>query len=191
MNEIRHQPASPGPVCTYWHITVSKALPNQEEMSNNYDSKIITTQPYILQLPTHYHHLCFLPIANPAAVQQHWQNGKGNRLNEIIQRQKPNRPQYDRKWMVYTIFVKGHYASGNGQVVTPTCTSDVSVSCCRENWVELGVLLCCISPCRQSTHRVNTVKHCTMPLRTATSRHGPRVEPTGGVRECTLVLLRV
>lgn len=45
--------------CTHWHTTVSKALPNQGKMTNNYDSKVIMEQPYILQLPTHDHHLRF------------------------------------------------------------------------------------------------------------------------------------
>lgn len=41
MDEICHQPASPGPVCTRWHATVSKALPNREKMVSNYDLKVV------------------------------------------------------------------------------------------------------------------------------------------------------
>lgn len=46
-----------------------------------------------------------------------------------------------------------------------------------------GVFLCCIGPRRHLSHTVNTVKHCTMPLGTATSRHGPKSEPTVGVTQ--------
>lgn len=60
----------------------------------------------------------------------------------------------------------------------------------RAGWSR-GLLLCCIGPCRHSSHRVNTVKHCTMPLGTARSRHGPGMKPYGGWREWTLVLLWV
>lgn len=62
-------------------------------------------------------------------------------------------------------------------MLTLMCTSEAAAPCCGESWVERGGLLCCTGPCRHSSHRVNTVKHCTMPLGTARSRHGPRMKP--------------
>ena len=39
MKSVISQPASPGPVCTRWHATVSKALPNQEKMASDSNLK--------------------------------------------------------------------------------------------------------------------------------------------------------
>lgn len=53
-------------------------------------------------------------------------------------------------------------------------------------------LLFCSGPCRHLKITDNTVKHCTMPLGTATSRHGPRIGPKGVLEETLrLVLLWV
>lgn len=41
----------------------------------------------------------------------------------------------------------------------------------------------------QTIHRVNTVKHCTMPRRTARSRHGPRMETRWCEKLCTSATL--
>lgn len=69
--------------------------------------KVIMKQPYILQLPARYHHLCFLPGANPAAVQQHQHNGKGNLHQLNHPKTETKRPKCNHKGMVYTRFMKG------------------------------------------------------------------------------------
>lgn len=90
-------------------------------------------------------------------------------INKIIQRQKPREPSITTKgWS--TQYLWKDTASGDGELVTLMCTSEAPATCCGESWVEPGYLLCCIGPCRHLSHRVNTVKHCTMPLRTARSR---------------------
>lgn len=113
-------------------------------------------------------------------------------INLIIQRQKPNNPNITTKgWSTQDLWKDT--ASEDGEVVTLMWTSEAPAPCRGESWVEQGEGCHCAAMVLADAlnHRVNTMKHCTMPLGTAISRHGPRMEPWGGRRECTLVLLKV
>lgn len=115
-------------------------------------------------------------------------------INKIHYRQKPKRPHYNHKRLVYMRLIKGRrfWRCRGGD------TDGYLKGPCTLMWKRLGgaegrgrAVLRCTGPCRHLSHRVNTVKHCTMPLGTDRSRHGPRMKHWGGRRKFTLVLLWV
>lgn len=112
-------------------------------------------QPCILQLPTHYHHLHFLPGANSAVVQQHQHNEKGHRHQLNHPRQKPRDLN---KGMVFTRFMIGHCIRRWGGGDTDVYLRDP----CAFLWGKLGGtdgLLCCIGPCRHSQSKYCETLH--------------------------------
>lgn len=69
MDVIGHQPASPGLVCTHRHTTVSKALPNQGKMTNNYDLKSDYEATLHIATPHFLPSLLFLTRCGPSSGQ--------------------------------------------------------------------------------------------------------------------------
>lgn len=84
-DEIYHQPASSGPVCTHRHAAVSKALPHQQKMANIYDFKGDYKVPKRLPSPS----LCSRckPRRSTTILSQWKQN---IHFTQIIIRQKTN-----------------------------------------------------------------------------------------------------
>lgn len=92
----------------------------------------------------------FLPGVNPAAVQQHKHNGKGHLHKLNHPKTETKRPKYKHKWMVYTRFLKGQCVRRwEGRDTDEYLRNPAP--CCGKSWVEQGVLLCCIGPCRLVT----------------------------------------
>lgn len=138
-------------------------------------------QPFILQLPSQYHHLCFFFFFKPGPATLTQQKGHLHQLNHP--KTETKRSQCDHKGMVYSRFMKGHCIRRRGGGDTYVHLRGPCALLLRElggtEFFFFFFLLCCIGPCRHSGHRVNTVKHCTMPLGTVRSRHGPRMELWG------------
>ena len=98
-------------------------------------------QPFILQLPSQYHHLCFFFFIffkpGPATLTQRKRTSASTKSSKDRNQETPS--VTTKGWSTQDLWKDT--ALGDGEVVTLMCISEAPVPCCWESWVEQSFFL--------------------------------------------------